>query len=909
MLIRSSTAWPYWPALPRSLRRTRLPELRTWAVSLSATAASTYVLDVWAAAAGVALVASGLLGGWGHAAVVAFLVVSYAVWWMGLRSNLTANWALLVSTGTSTNVVSKAAFELFRRRAGSDRAARFAAAAGYAGTEVVKELPYYVGAVGAAVLSDSISSDEALVFLGGANLGAAAYELGLARFTRAFLRRRVPRQSTAYASFDTDWVPGDYLADYYRDVEPDEVATIAFVVQAMRHAEPDQPVLFFGVGPTLHHVFAAAEVASEIHLGDYLPENLREIRRWIDRAPTAHDWRPFVRYTLQCEGVSCPTEQEVAAREDLVRAKITGLVEVDAGDPRPVARHYPMVISAYCADSATADRATWWRYMRHISGLVEPGGLFVTAALRRCRGYTVGDKTFPGAEVDEVDLRRMLESEFELPAGAIEVRQVDQGGTHGYTGIVLARGRRRLGADVVEPSGPALVGAGAVVPLVGGGERRYVNLDYAASAPCLVSAQQAVEALLPWYASVHRGAGFLSQLTTDAYEGAREAVRNFVNGHRDDVVVFTRNTTDAINLLASALPEDTEVIGFAAEHHANLLPWRRRTSVLLPVPGSAAEALTRLEEALSRPAAGRHRLVTVTGASNVTGEIWPYAAMARLAHEHGARIMLDAAQLAPHRAIDMVADGVDYLALSGHKLYAPFGAGALVGARDWLGAGRPFLAGGGAVRYVGTDTVLWADLPDRQEAGSPNVIGAVSLGAACRTLQRADRHALEATQTRVINRTRNGLLAVPGVEIYRLWAADHPRIGVLPFALGGVPYATLAAVLSAEYGIGVRHGCFCAHPLMTVLLKIDAAHDRRIRDGLAGGVPTSIPGAVRASTGIGTTVTDGDRLVAAIAEIAQHGPGWTYAASPDGTDCWPSPDPRRRPPLPFDLAARAPDPV
>jgi selenocysteine lyase/cysteine desulfurase len=264
-------------------------------------------------------------------------------------------------------------------------------------------------------------------------------------------------------------------------------------------------------------------------------------------------------------------------------------------------------------------------------------------------------------------------------------------------------------------------------------------------------------------------------------------------------------------------------------------------------------------------------------------------------------MMLDSAQLAPHRRIDMVADGIDYLALSGHKLYAPFGAGALVGSRDWLGTGEPFLAGGGAVRYVGTDTVLWADLPDRQEAGSPNVVGAVALGVACRTLQAADRDGLEAYQTRLIDRTRERLLAVPGLEVYRLWSIDHPRIAVLPFALHGVPYALLAAILSAEYGIGVRHGCFCAHRLMMKLLRIDAGEDARIGHSRGHGAPVAVPGAVRASIGIGTTATDCDRLVAAVIAIAADGPRWTYTSTSDGTDCYPTPDPRRRPKFSFDL--------
>ena len=221
-----------------------------------------------------------------------------------------------------------------------------------------------------------------------------------------------------------------------------------------------------------------------------------------------------------------------------------------------------------------------------------------------------------------------------------------------------------------------VVGGDLAVPLVTGERVRYVNLDCAASAPCLRAVHEAVTGLLPWYSSVHRGAGFASAVMTEAYGAAREIIAAHVGAGPDDQVVFTRNTTDSLNLLASALPEDTTVVCFASEHHANLLPWRRGRFVQLPIPPSPEVALARVEDAL-RTLTSRHRLLAVTGASNVTGEIWPVAELAALAHRYGARIAVDAAQLAPHRAVDMAALGVDYLALSGHKLYAPFGAGVL----------------------------------------------------------------------------------------------------------------------------------------------------------------------------------------------------------------------------------------
>ncbi len=175
-----------------------------WALTLAATAASTYALDAVATAAGVLFVVSQLLRGLDHGFVLLFLAATYLAWWAGLQVNLRANWALLEQTGTSTNALSKAAYDLAKHRRWSGRAQRFAAGAGYVGTEVAKETPYYAGAFGAALLSDSVSANDALIFLGGANLGAAAYEYGLARAVRAFLQRRdAPRPERSATPADS----------------------------------------------------------------------------------------------------------------------------------------------------------------------------------------------------------------------------------------------------------------------------------------------------------------------------------------------------------------------------------------------------------------------------------------------------------------------------------------------------------------------------------------------------------------------------------------------------------------------------------------------------------------------------------------------------------------------------------
>jgi selenocysteine lyase/cysteine desulfurase len=275
-------------------------------------------------------------------------------------------------------------------------------------------------------------------------------------------------------------------------------------------------------------------------------------------------------------------------------------------------------------------------------------------------------------------------------------------------------------------------------------------------------------------------------------------------------------------------------------------------------------------------------LVAITGASNVTGEVLPLTEIAEIAHAAGARVVVDAAQLAPHRRVDLAATGVDYLALSGHKLYAPYGAGALVGRRDWLDAAPPHHAGGGAVQAVrvaaGDPKAEWAPAPHRHEGGTPNVLGAAALAEACRCLEHLVDTAAPAHERALLARLEAGLAAVPGVHTLRIWPDSPDRVAVASFVVDGHPAGRVAAYLSAEHGIGVRDGKFCAHPLLARL-----------------GEDT----AVRASLGLGTTEDDVDRLVAALEALVTRGPRWDYALV-DGR--W-SPVPDPRPIDPFGLGA------
>jgi selenocysteine lyase/cysteine desulfurase len=407
-----------------------------------------------------------------------------------------------------------------------------------------------------------------------------------------------------------------------------------------------------------------------------------------------------------------------------------------------------------------------------------------------------------------------------------------------------------LTADVCVAPLAQVSGSDLRVPLVQGGDCTYVNFDYAASAPALAQVTDRIAALLPTYSSVHRGAGYASRISTDCYEKSRASVARFVGATDDQVVVFTRNTTDSLNLLAGCVPGSTVVLDI--EHHANLLPWKG--SRVVRAADTLAETVRLLvAELCSKPTA----LLAVTGASNVTGEVLPIAALAEVAHRCGARILVDAAQLAPHRRIDLAECGVDYLAFSGHKLYAPFGAGVLVGRRDWLDAADPYLAGGGAVRNVTVESTQWAPAPARHEAGTPNVLGAAALAAACDALSALDFGAVAEHEAALTARLHDGLGCVDGLEFLRLWSDAPDTVGIVTFTIDGFEPGEIAAYLSAEHGIGVRDGRFCAHPLLGRL-------------GRPGG-------AVRVSVGLGSCSADVDRLVEAVRTLVAGRRNWDYA--------------------------------
>lgn len=451
-----------------------------------------------------------------------------------------------------------------------------------------------------------------------------------------------------------------------------------------------------------------------------------------------------------------------------------------------------------------------------------------------------------------------------------------------------------------------IVGLEALGPVLDGPRVPYVNLDNAATTPPLRAVVDAVEDFLPLASSVHRGSGYKSRVSTAAFEDARDVVGDFVGADADrDVVIFTKNTTEAINRFARTMTmaDDAVVLTTVLEHHSNLLPWRRRGAVVhvRARPDGAVDEED-LDAALARYA-GRVGLLAVTGASNVTGVVPAVHRMAEKVHAVGGKILVDAAQLAGHRGVDMRshwdAGHLDAVALSAHKMYAPYGAGALIAGRDCLGV-DPDECGGGTVRAVTLDTVVWADLPDRVEAGSPNLLGVIAFAAAARRLGQIGMTSIAAHEQALAADLRRQLVALGGVT---LAGPAHADLGVVSFGIDGVDHRLVAAILGYEHGIGVRSGCFCAQPYVHHLLQLPARDVARWVAQATGGDMRQAPGLVRISLGGYSSSDDVDRAVHGLRQIIAGEIEGSYRQLPDGSF-----GPHRAPAPKTPRARRHPDP-
>ncbi len=422
-----------------------------------------------------------------------------------------------------------------------------------------------------------------------------------------------------------------------------------------------------------------------------------------------------------------------------------------------------------------------------------------------------------------------------------------------------------------------IVGYDKKVPLLNGQLKRYINFDNAASTPALKPVLEKVNNALEWYSSIHRGTGFKSQLCSEMYDRGREIVAEFVGiDPVTHAIIFGKNATEAINKLAYRYPfqSDQVVLVSKMEHHSNDLPWRAHARVIhigiLEDGRLDEEDLIRLLKKYWKKVA----LVAVTGASNVTGWVNDINRLAEICHEHQTQILVDAAQLAPHRKIEMRPSHdpghIDFLVFSAHKIYAPFGSGVLIGDREFFMQGSPDYVGGGTIKIVGLEYAHWDDPPEKEEAGTPNTIGVIALATSLLTIQEIGMEHIADHEKKLTTYMLEKINSIPGIKIY---GSSNPqvvdnRLGVIAFNVQDVPHALTAAILNYEGGIGVRNGCFCAHPYLKLLMGIDEKESERLEKQILENDRSQLPGAVRASFGMYNTPHEIDQFIRILRTIA-----------------------------------------
>lgn len=345
-----------------------------------------------------------------------------------------------------------------------------------------------------------------------------------------------------------------------------------------------------------------------------------------------------------------------------------------------------------------------------------------------------------------------------------------------------------------------------------------VFLDSAASAQkpdCVIDAMSHM--MRSQYANIHRGLHWMSERATEAYEAARDRVVSFLNAASREEIIFTRNSTEAINLVAytfgSLLKPGQAVLISEMEHHANLVPWqmlRDRTGIELRITPITEDGDLDLEAYRQHLSDGKVALVAVTHMSNVLGTITPAEQLVTMAHDAGAKILLDGSQAIVHRKVDVRKLGADFYTFTGHKLYGPTGIGVLWGRSELLDAMPPFMGGGDMISTVTFETSTWAPLPAKFEAGTPAIVEAVGLGTAIDWVQGIGYEAIGRHEADL---TAHALEILPGVPGLKIVGKPAIRGGVVSFTMDDVHPHDIATLLDRN-GIAVRAGHHCAEPLM-----------------------------------------------------------------------------------------------
>ena len=409
------------------------------------------------------------------------------------------------------------------------------------------------------------------------------------------------------------------------------------------------------------------------------------------------------------------------------------------------------------------------------------------------------------------------------------------------------------------------------VQLEDGSYQVAINFDNAATTPPFKKVEEFIYTNILMYGSIGRG-GQKAHYCTQAYEISRDEILSFVGVSKADgyTAIYVKNTTEGINLLAQMLCRDrmSKVLVTRMEHHANDLPWRRVAQPFyVEVDSEGKISLEELEEKLKR-SMGTIGLVSITGAANVTGYITPIHEMAQITHRYGAKLIVDGAQLVAHRQIHMKGtgkgDAIDFVVFSGHKMYAPFGCGVIVGAQEVFDAAPPYLIGGGMVTVVFDNDVYYKHAPEKDEAGTPNFLGAMGIVAAATVLREIGFEAIERHENALMKKLIAGLVAYPEIILYGDKGAS--RVGVVPFNVRGLPCHKVGEFLEKKCGIAVRTGCFCAQPYVARLLGVsDKERYAYMQDS-----SITMPGMVRASLGLYNTTQEVERFVESIGRLIEE---------------------------------------
>ena len=398
------------------------------------------------------------------------------------------------------------------------------------------------------------------------------------------------------------------------------------------------------------------------------------------------------------------------------------------------------------------------------------------------------------------------------------------------------------------------IGLDKKVNVEGKGRLIPINFDNAATTPPFKRVMKKVLETSEYYGSIARGDGKKSQYCSDLYENSRKYILEYFNAPEDIyTAIFVGNTTDGLNMLSNILinSKDDIVITTRMEHHSNDLPWRGKCNLkYVEVREDGRININDIEELVDKYRE-RIKYITITGASNVTGYINDIKRIAKLIHKYGGKIIVDGAQLVPHKKVSMCqedsSENIDFLVFSGHKIYAPFGSGAIIGLKESFNMNPPDSKGGGTVDLVLDDREIWLNTPEKNEAGTPNLFGAVAIMEAMKEVERIGFDTIEKNEKELLKYIIDGLKDLSRVRLYADNENINDRLGILVFTIDGMSYEEVGEKLSEVRGIGVRQGGFCSHPYTRRVLGIA---DNELQNYIS---KNGVPGLVRVSLGIYNT--------------------------------------------------------